>query len=604
MNIGRTLALSLVGAVAMTGCVSIETLDQDLKSNDVKKQSAAVQKMSYIVTKGKVSPFTTFNSSDRLWCAKHITDTDEIVKIVETMSQNRWDPQAPQEVNDALMGMYSDVNAPILEVLLGTLGANEKVFSILTSGNITFGGQHPDIGLITEDIGLITERGRMSASKIHDVVLKYVESYVGEIKDKDTLNAMKKKYWNWRNMGHKNNIPQVLSERIVPSRFLALISSARDVKEFLDDNMLCNWTDNKFGKLAIAKISSQKDLSVLVAECPEWSGEIIKRITDADILAGIALSEKDATWQHRGSSAGEIALEKISDRATLVRIALLAKNEVVSRQAKKKVGDEKAIVDGLANLLNSKKISEKVAEIHVKALGDEGATIALYNAAHGRLFKQIVFSKLSEVDRKSVRESNVAKCEQMITAAKSKANETFEMGGFYLGMDIADVDMLVGYYFPEWSIKESVDGDEKDIRVIYVPQQSRPLCRADKSGKVWQFNFGKNFLKKFFKYDVQDEREWARAYSKEHGIDMKHVFLNKETTVADMSGSFNVSTYKAWLNQDTWQWKNNAKGYRLVYFAEPHIETIHGNIVRQQALYQFRFVSAEAGTLRVTIEND
>ena len=66
-----------------------------------------------------------------------------------------------------------------------------------------------------------------------------------------------------------------------------------------------------------------------------------------------------------------------------------------------------------------------------------------------------------------------------------------------------------------------MDNDEKDIRVVYVPQQRRPFCRADKTGKVWQFNFGKSMLKKFCKYDVQDEREWARAYSKEHGIDMK-----------------------------------------------------------------------------------
>ena len=152
--------------------------------------------------------------------------------------------------------------------------------------------------------------------------------------------------------------------------------------------------------------------------------------------------------------------------------------------------------------------------------------------------------------------------------------------------------------------KDSEDSDEKDIRVLYVPQQERPLCRAGKDGKVWQFNFGKSILNKFFKYDVQNESEWARAYSKEYHIDMKRVFINKDTTVADVSGSFDVTTYKAWLSQDTWQWKDNAKGYRLIYFAEPQIETAHGNIVKRQAAYQFRFVSADAGTLRVTVEND
>ena len=163
MNISRTFALALVGAVTMTGCVSIETLDQDLKSNDVKKQSAAVQNMSDIVTNGKVFPFSTFSSADRLWCAKHITDKDEIAKIVEMMSQMRRDPQAPQEVNDALMGMYSDVNAPIIEeypltlecmvrswdpntgYLIGEIVASQADESILTDGKVDLGKLKPII---------------------------------------------------------------------------------------------------------------------------------------------------------------------------------------------------------------------------------------------------------------------------------------------------------------------------------------------------------------------------------------------------------------------------------------------------------------------------
>lgn len=578
MRTSRIVAFALAGAMVIAGCVSIETLDRDLKSVDPVKQSAAQQNLAKIITDGRVD-FSKFNTQDRLWCAKHLTDKAEIVRVIEAMSHRYYGSSTSQEECDARMGMYDDINAPILEALLGTLGPNKEVFEIFASGEF--------------------------AVKVHEIAFKYVESCVEGINDIDTLNVMKEKYWNWRNMGMgQSGIPQALSERIIPTRFLALISTTKDVKAFLNDNMLCNWSDNKLAKLAIAKISNQKELSVLVAECPDWSSEIIECITDADILAEIAVNEKDASWQYRGRSAGEKALKKITNKAVLVRIALLAKNEVVSRQAKAKVGDNKAIVDGLVELLNSKKISEKDAESHIENLDGGMATIALYNAVQGRLIKQKTFEKLCEADRKIVRAGNVAKCKQMIEAAKAKSSETFEMGGFYLGMDISDVEPLVGYYFPEWTTSEKVDDDENDIRVVYVPQQRRPFCRADKTGKVWQFNFGKNFLKKFFKYDVQDEREWARAYSKEHGIDMKHVFLNKDTTVADVSGSLNVTTYKAWLNQNTWQWKDNAKGYRLVYFAEPKIETAHGNIVKQQALYQFRFISSDAGTLRATVEND
>lgn len=588
MNISRTFALALVGAMTMTGCVSIETLDQDLKSNDVKKQSAAVQNMSDIVTNGKVFPFSTYSSADRLWCAKHITDKDEIAKIVETMSQMRRDPQAPQEVNDALMGMYSDVNAPIIEALLTNLGNNKKIAERLSQGDIGY------------------------APKVYNVVQKYVEAYVESVDDMGTLYAMENKYKNWRNIvydggrgGNSYELQKDLDERILPKRIVALIASTDDVNKFLSEFPSHAFKEQV--EVAIGKVDSQKDLFDLLHDFKRDAALrslIMARITDPDILYEIALNEEDATKQYRGSSAGEMALEKISDKTTLVRIALLAKNEVVYRRAKEKVGDKKSIVDGLADLLSSKKLSEKEAESHVEGLNVGEATIVLYNATQGQMLKQMIFSKLCEADRKTVREGNAAKCRQMIESAKDKAKETFEMGGFYLGMDISDVDMLVGYYFPEWSTKESIDNDEKDIRVIYVPQQSRPFCRADKAGKVWQFNFGRNFLKKFFKYDVQDEREWVRAYSKEHGIDMKHVFLNKDTTVADLSGNFDVTTYKAWLNQDTWQWKNNAKRYRLIYFAEPEIETLHGDIVKERASYQFRFISSDAGTLRATIEND
>ena len=362
----------------------------------------------------------------------------------------------------------------------------------------------------------------------------------------------------------------------------------------------------EFAKTLVSGLREDALVALLRAEGIdyEFRPAIMERIDSKDVLCKLAMNEEDATWMFKGRSVGERALEKIDDKATLVKIVLLAKNEVVSRQAEKKVNDPKAIIIGLTELLGSGKIDERAAESHVKALSDGEATVAMYNAAKSKALKELIFEKLSADDRKAVRQGSTAKCKKLIADAKGKASETFELGGFYLGMDIEDANLLIGYYFPDWSTGETVDSDEKDIRVVYVPQQNRPFCRADKDGKVWQFNFGKSILKKFYKYDVQNEREWAKAYSKEHGIDMKYVYLNEETTVADVSGSFDVSTYKAWLNQNTWQWKNNAKGYRLIYFAEPKIETAHGNIVRKQASYQFRFVSADAGTLRVTVDKD
>ena len=385
---------------------------------------------------------------------------------------------------------------------------------------------------------------------------------------------------------------------------IALITGQDGVRKFLDGyGSRREVVPDELLRKAIGRITDQKELASLFSDYKDYRYKIIEGIVDPVILSGIAQHFKfirDGRPIEGYCRFVREVLGKISDKKMLVHLAIFAEDVIVQREAKDKVNDGKAIVDAIVQALNERKISENDA---VNALQGEKATIALYNAVHNKSLKEMVFTNLSNEDRKLVRAGDVGKCEKMIEKAKAKSKETFEMGGFYLGMDIADIDLLVGYYFPEWSTSEDVDNDEKDIRVVYVPQQRRPFCRADKTGKVWQFNFGKSVLKKFCKYDVQDEREWARAYSKEHGIDMKHVFLNKETTVVDISGNLDVHTRKAWLHQDTWQWKNNAKGYRLVYFAEPKIEAGH-NVIKQQAAYQFRFVSSEAGTLQVTVEND
>ena len=331
----------------------------------------------------------------------------------------------------------------------------------------------------------------------------------------------------------------------------------------------------------------------------EFRPAIMERIDSKDVLCRLALKEEDATWQFKGSSVGERALEKIDDKATLVKIVLLAKNEVVSRQAEKKLNDPKAIIIGLTELLCNGKIDEQAAESHVKALSDGEATVAMYNAAKSKSLKELIFEKLNVADRKTIRQGDAAKCKQLIAEAKGKATETFELGGFYLGMDIEDANLLIGYYFPEWSTRESVDSDEKDIRVVYVPQQDQPFCRADKDRKVYQFNFGKKMLKKWYKYDASTIQDWAQAYSREHGIDLKFDFINRSDTVYLPKAMFQLESYYVSLHQEIWTYKSGMKNYRLTYFGE---RQFGGERSLGLAKYQHR--SASEGTFRAEIEND
>ena len=560
-----------IGVMALAGCVSIQTLDQDLKSSDATKKSVAQKNLVEIVTKGRVG-LVTFSTEDRLWCAKNITIKADIENVIQTMAIAYGDRQASEEVQNAIAGMTCDKNASIVEVLLKNLGANSKIANRLLEGDIGY------------------------ARNVSPVVKKYIEVYIQSINDIETLISLKGKLHKsiyFSNERHKNfELIWEVYDKVIPARIIAVVSTIDDLKKVFEKDSLND--DQK--RQAIAKIEKQDDLFVLLKEYNDRSVRYLirEKITKPALVEAIAL-EEDASVEE---------LKKITDKPTLVRIALLTKSQHISWNAKNKIGDAKAIAEGIAELLKQDKISEDNVVKHVEALSDNEATINLYNAAKSKQLKQTIFGKLSAADRKVVREANIAKGKKLIDAAKGKSKETFELGGFYLGMNIEDVDMLIGYYFPEWSTRETVDSNEKDIRVVYVPQQSRPFCRANKDGKVWQLNFGKSILKKFFNYDVQNEAEWARAYSKQHNINLKYVYLQKDTTVNIPQADLSIQQYNAHLYQETWQWKNNAKGYRVTYFAEPKIVSMYNNIIEQQALYQFRFISSDAGTLRVSIDNN
>lgn len=587
----KTLLRVCACALTLTGCVSVQSLEQDLKSSDSQKKIKAEANLSRIITKGKIL-FTEFSTAERLWCAQQLTDKNEIIKVIKTMTCRYADPQASENVRVAIEGMANEDNAPILDALLNKVKNNQQVFKLLTCGTIQSGATQSSRAM--KVMG-----GRDNASEICKVALKFMQEYVNNITDKKDLYEMEREFSNWRNIsssyGCSMYLHEEMDEQIIPKRIIAIASSVEDVKEFLTKRA---WSD-EFKNAVISKISNDRDLVKLL---PIDKSLVLERISDTAVLTELALNE--SSENEYGWNVGVGAVEKLTDKNILVNIALLAKNKVVSNAARKKIGDNAALIDGIVALLKSKKISEKDIVAHVKALQEGEATISLYDVIEDRMVKQEVFAKLTEENRKIIRANNVKKCEKLIRLAEEKGKNTFALGGFYLGMDIADVDLLIGYHFPDWSTSEKLDPEDESIRVVWVPQQSRPFCRADKDGKVCELNFGKSVLKKFFKYDVQNEKEWARAYSRQHGVDMKYVRLNKETTVNVPQADFSFKSYKAWLSQITYQWKNNAKGYRLTYYAEPEIETAWGDVIKQQASYQFRFISCDAGTLRASVDND
>ena len=116
---------------------------------------------------------------------------------------------------------------------------------------------------------------------------------------------------------------------------------------------------------------------------------------------------------------------------------------------------------------------------------------------------------------------------------------------------------------------------------------------------------GKKILQKWYKYDTQTYMEWAGLYEKETKSKMIYKMLQKDTDVYD---KWSQRSYRVWLHQETYTHKNNAKGFALTYFGEPKLGSLHsgvaGSILQEAAQKDFRYSSADAGTLRVEYSGD
>ena len=244
----------------------------------------------------------------------------------------------------------------------------------------------------------------------------------------------------------------------------------------------------------------------------------------------------------------------------------------------------------------------------VKKLPKEKIDMMVYNGARYDETKKAVNAVMPPELKKQAAEAAEKAYAAIVEKAKNAVKETFELDGFYLGMSWDDMKVVLAHHFPDWQIEETRDGDGKDADfVVYVPGQKSPFCYADaKDKEVYQFNLGKKMLKKWYKYDVQDYAQWASAYSREHKIDMQYKMVEKEATVyepMDMSRS-----YKVWFYQHSYQYKHNAKEYRLTYFGDEKDFTVHGGIggaaIKSLAAPKFRYTRGDPGSLRVRIEKD
>ena len=169
------------------------------------------------------------------------------------------------------------------------------------------------------------------------------------------------------------------------------------------------------------------------------------------------------------------------------------------------------------------------------------------------------------------------KIEGFLTKALEKGKDTFVLKGFYLGMPIAEAQELVSCYLPKSQVvitkHNDIEIDVKhggnfDVTPMY-------FCRADKDGKVYLLNFDKRFLRKWFKYDVQDYHEWAIMFGREFKIPFRQ---------KSVKGKFAASDIVINVTQDCYQYKNNMKDYMVSFFGEKDVFDPYGNPTLSEAL--------------------
>lgn len=225
--------------------------------------------------------------------------------------------------------------------------------------------------------------------------------------------------------------------------------------------------------------------------------------------------------------------------------------------------------------------------------------VNLYHAVKSDDARKVLSVKMPD----SVKAILKAEAEKVFAAicekAKEAAKSTFELRGFYLGMSMDDAKAVYMHHFPDGDTEVSDDGFS-----LYVSGQRVPLCKIYKDTKVvYQLNFDKKLLKKWYKYDASTIRDWAKAYSREHGIDLKLDFINRSDEVYLPNAMLEAEPYHVSLHQEIWTYKNGMKNYRLTYFGER--EFGGGNsVVKAAAHDKYSSVSAAEGTFRAAIEND
>ena len=365
-----------------------------------------------------------------------------------------------------------------------------------------------------------------------------------------------------------------------------------------------------------------------------WNGNDFWPLEVAASLAGIS---KDSKTRVRLANAAFGKIESIKDECRNSRNFMVRWNDKDKDIAAKYATDfplsesEKAEIltmDSLAGrrvaeiageetarkaLASGRSLGRELEEKLVAKIPVEKIDLSLYESVKPGAAKAALYEKMPE----SLKDATMASLEKSFASieakAKTAAGGTFELAGFYLGMSLDDLETVLAYHFPRLRFTECRDDDGyekekgfgKDFMIVFS-SKNNPFCRASaKDRKVYCINFDKDMLSNWCKYNAATHRTWAREFGKERGVEMEYSPLSKEVTVVTGNGGLlDMSFEQISLHQETWQYKDAAKKYRLTYFGKPEIIGGMGRLLGGDGWEKLcREGAALEGTFRAEIED-
>ena len=626
----KTLLRVCACALTLTGCVSIDGTRTQLASKNEIEIRKGEETIYTIATTGRdKTGLIQFGTSQQIEYIKLTSNNDLLLRIIDNSHDRKVIAAATERLDFSSKGaaksfvkqrfgkldLLDENPRATLKNKIVSLLAEEELLELITHIGTPRdfmvdkrAGRMPT-GLGSNDKVMLYDR-LITITKSPELLWKMID---GDLKSDIERNGLSTKAINRL----VSLIDNVTSEELIEKILAAVDGYGRKVIDNEKDRitLMQRLPENKMLEVVLNDIKEHK--------YSEWNSNDFKALESGLILAAqtkntqtkikILSSILDKILEHRkecergwgwDKKDSEKAQKLLSHMPTLSSEEigkLLCQNDFTWKFLMDKVS-----ADCAYDIITQGKASGDLEIELIKKLPSKKIDMKVFTAVKSDAGKKALMSAMPADVKKAAQEFAQKAAVAIIKKSKEFAKETFELQGFYLGMSFEDMKTVFAYHFPDWEIKESIDGegDEAD-HVIYIPGQRSPFCYASvKDKKVYQFNFGKKVLKKWYKYDVQNEREWARSYARQYRIDMKYVHLNKETTVNVPQADLSVQQYKAWLHQDTWQWKNNSKEYRITYFGEPKVETAWGDVIEQQANYQFRYVRGDTASLRVRIERD